>query len=107
MTGHDPPDPLQGLGSDPCPIWQRRPLDLVEDTGGGLAGNLKQPHSCPMSALCPPRPRMPHRLTLRMPRRALIELQSLAAAAETPVAAVARHLLLEAIASAASRTAVD
>ena len=70
-------------------------------------GNLKQPHSRPMSALCPPRPRMPHRLTLRLPRRALIELQSLAAAAETPVAGLARHLLLKAIASAASQTAVD
>jgi hypothetical protein len=50
---------------------------------------------------------MPHRLTLRLPRRGLIELQAIASAAESPVAVVARHLLLEAIASATSRTAVD
>lgn len=52
------------------------------------------------------RPRMPHRLTLRLPRRALIELQAVASEAESPVAVVARHLLLEAIATATSRSEV-
>lgn len=43
------------------------------------------------------RPRMPHRLTLRLTRRGLANLQQLAAAAEAPVAVIARTLLLEAI----------
>jgi hypothetical protein len=51
------------------------------------------------------RPRMP-RVTLRLPRRAVVDLQTLAAAAERPPAVVARYLLLEAIAKASSAAEV-
>jgi len=40
------------------------------------------------------------RVTLRLPRRALVDLESLAAVAERPPAVVARYLLQEAIAEA-------
>ena len=48
--------------------------------------------------------RLPERLSLRLSRRDLSELQAIAAAAEAPPATVARHLLSQAIEQATTVT---